>query len=274
MTTTATRTPQRPFAVATALTRSAPGRFDVEIDSEWTIGGRPNGGYLLAIMGRAATEAGGRHHPVAASAHYLQPPAPGPATLETEHLRGGRSVDQVRVRLLQGGSACVEAIVTTGALAEMDGAWEGGVPARGSTGIDECVPVRAALPDGTRAAILDQVDIRLEPASTGFARGEPSGRGELRGWLQLGTGVAFDPTSLLYAVDAFPPAPFDVAPSGWVPTLELTAYVRALPSPGPVQVLQQARMIVGGRVDEACFVWDSEGRLVAQATQLAAIRRP
>jgi hypothetical protein len=37
-------------------------------------------------------------------------------------------------------------------------------------------------------------------------------------------------------------------------------------------VLQRAQLIDGGRVDESCFVWDSAGRLVAQSTQLAAIR--
>ena len=95
---------------------------------------------------------------------------------------------------------------------------------------------------------------------------------ELRGWLALPAGEAFDPSSLLYAVDAFPPATFDIELAGWVPTLELTAYVRALPAPGPVRVLQQAQLIDGRRVDEACFVWDTTGRLVAQGTQLAGIR--
>jgi hypothetical protein len=57
-----------------------------------------------------------------------------------------------------------------------------------------------------------------------------------------------------------------------VPTLELSVYVRALPAPGPVQVLQRAQLIDAQRVDETCFVWDSTGRLVAQGTQLAGIR--
>ena len=73
-------------------------------------------------------------------------------------------------------------------------------------------------------------------------------------------------------MDAFPPATFDVELSGWVPTLELTAYVRALPAPGPVQIRHEAHLIDGQRVDEACWVWDSTGRLVAQGTQLAGIR--
>lgn len=265
--------PSRPFAVAAAVTRQAPGRFTAEIDAEWTIGGRPNGGYLLAMMGRAACEAGRQQHPVAASAHFLQPPAPGPAVIEADLVRSGRAVDQVRVRLAQGGAPCVEALITTATLPPVaDVVWDVGLPAPAIAAFSDCEPVPSATPDGTRLAILDQVEVRLDPSSTGFTRNEPSGRGELRGWLRLGGEAPFEPASLLFAVDAFPPASFDVAYSGWVPTLELTAYVRALPSPGPVQVLQRAGLIAGGRVDETCLVWDAEGRLVAQATQLAAIR--
>ncbi len=119
---------------------------------------------------------------------------------------------------------------------------------------------------------MGQVDLRIEPGSFGFGRGKPSGRGELRGWLALPDGEAFDPFSLIYAVDAFPPATFDVEMTGWVPTLELTVYVRAIPAPGPVRVLQKAQLIDAQRVDESCWVWDSTGRLVASGTQLAGIR--
>ena len=108
--------------------------------------------------------------------------------------------------------------------------------------------------------------------SRGFATGTPSGRGELRGWLELPGGALFDPVALLFAVDAFPPATFDITFAGWVPTLELTAYVRALPRPGPVRILQRAQLISAERVDEACYVWDGDGRLVAHGTQLAGIR--
>jgi hypothetical protein len=114
--------------------------------------------------------------------------------------------------------------------------------------------------------------VRLEPGTSAFTTGQPSGRGELRGWLALPDGESFDPASLLYAVDAFPPATLDIELTGWVPTLELTAYVRALPAPGPVRVLHRAQLIDAQRVDEICFIWDHKGRLVAQGTQLAGIR--
>jgi hypothetical protein len=150
--------------------------------------------------------------------------------------------------------------------------WDAGLPARSETVPETGQRVPSTNPLGARIAIMDQVDLRLEPDSLGFAAGRPSGRGELRGWLALPAEEAFDPTSLLYALDALPPATFDVEMTGWVPTLELTTYVRALPAPGPVQILQTASLIDAQRVDEVCWVWDRTGRLVAQGTQLAGIR--
>jgi Thioesterase-like superfamily len=126
-------------------------------------------------------------------------------------------------------------------------------------------------PDGSRVAFMDQLEVRLEPESTGFTTGTPSGRGELRGWLALPHEEPFDPISLLLAADAFPPATFDIEFSGWVPTLELTVYVRALPAPGPARILQRAQLIDARRVDQSCYVWDRTGRLVADGSQLAGI---
>ena len=86
------------------------------------------------------------------------------------------------------------------------------------------------------------------------------------------TTAPFDPVSLLFAVDSFPPATFDIELTGWVPTMELTAYIRARPARRPVRVLQRVQLIASRRFDESCFIWDSQGTLVAQSTQLAAIR--
>ena len=104
------------FAKVTEVTAGVAGHFDGVVDAEWTIGGKPNGGYLLAMMGRAATAVTAHQHVIAASAHYLHSPDPGPVSIETELLRGGRSASQVRSRMSQGGDACVEALVTTSRL--------------------------------------------------------------------------------------------------------------------------------------------------------------
>jgi hypothetical protein len=173
----------------------------------------------------------------------------------------------------QDGRACVEALITTSRLDPgTTPYWEGGTAAMSEATYDDTLPRVTRLPDGNRVAIMEQIGVRLEPDSAGFMSSRPSGRGELRGWLHLPEDEPFDPVSLLFAVDAFPPATFDIEFAGWVPTLELTAYIRALPSPGPLRVLQRAQLITAHRVDEECTIWDRTGRLVAQGRQLAGVR--
>jgi Acyl-CoA thioesterase C-terminal domain/Acyl-CoA thioesterase N-terminal domain len=261
------------FSEVSRLLPRGDGAFEAEVSGEWTIGGKPNGGYLLSLLGRSAVAVGAHQHVMAASAHYLRSPDPGPVAVEAEVLRTGRSASQVAARLVQRGERCVEALLTTTGI---DGStapyWDAGIPDPGTVSFEECRRLVPDNPGGLRVALLEHVDVRLEPASLGFAHGRPTGRGELRGWLSLPDGEPFDPLSLLFAVDAFPPATFDVEFAGWVPTFELTAYVRALPAPGPVRILQRAGLVEGRRLDEACLVWDGRGRLVAQGTQLAGIR--
>lgn len=245
----------------------------VDIDARWTIGGKPNGGYLLSLLGAATGAAGPHPHVIAASAHYLRSPDPGAAVVETELLRGGRSASQLRARLVQDGRACVEALLTTATLpADSDPTWSAGVPDPGTASFDAATRVPGTTPTGIPVPLMEVVDIRLDRASLGFGAGKPSGRGMLSGWVELPDGAGFDPAMLLFAVDALPPATFDIQLSGWVPTLELTAYVRAQPAPGPVRVMHRAGLVRDDRVDETCWVWDSRGRLVAQSTQLAGVR--
>jgi acyl-coenzyme A thioesterase PaaI-like protein len=264
---------RRAFSEVSKVVPAGPGCFEIDIDPEWTVGGKPNGGYLMAMMGRAAGWDSAHDHVIASSAHYMRAPDPGPAIIEVETLRAGRSASQLRTSLRQDDRACVVALLTTSHLeSETKAYWNEGLPKMGTSGWDECEPLAPVLPNGKSIAIMQQIDIRLDRDTRGFASRRPSGRGELRGWLALPEGESFDPNALLFAVDSYPPATFDIEFSGWVPTLEMTVYVRALPVPGPVRIAQIARLIEAGRVDEACFVWDSAGRLVAQGTQLAGIR--
>ncbi len=247
--------------------------FDVDIDEDWTIAGRPNGGYLMALLARCALEVSRQAHVIASSATYIRPPEAGAASVSAEILREGRSASQIRATLTQGGAVCVEALLTVGTLDESSKPyWSDRSAAAPDCAFENCLPLLEGPPGGHRAAIMEQVEVRLDGESLGFTRGNPSGKGELRGWLTLPGGEGFDSVSLLYAADAFPPASFDVESAGWVPTFQLTVYVRTLPAPGPVQVTQRARLIQGRMLDEECIVWDSNGALVAQATQLAGIR--
>ena len=260
------------FSQASSVRARTAGTFDAEVSGEWTIGGKVNGGYLLALLGRAASSMTDSGHVVAASAHYLRSPDPGPIEIDGEVLRRGRSISHVRVRMSQGGHPCVEALMSTSELDPSEAPrWDAGVPEIQHVPFDQGIRLPPVTPDGIRIPLFNQVDLRLDPESSGVMTGHPSGRGQVRGWLKLFGQESFDPISLLYAVDAFPPTPFDIDLRGWVSTVQLTAYIRAVPAPGPVRVICRARLLDAQWVDETCDVWDGTGRLVAQGTQLARV---
>src|SRR5437763_9371119 len=96
---------------ATTLTPLGDGRFGVDLREEFAIGGdRPNGGYLLSCLGRAAVAAAAdagatQPHPIAAGVQYVQSPTIGPAVIDTEVHRVGRTASQVSARIAGGVSA-------------------------------------------------------------------------------------------------------------------------------------------------------------------------
>lgn len=267
------------FDQATAVVARDGGTvYDVTIDEGWAIGEKPHGGYLLATMGRAAIVSGSmaegldHDYPVAASAHYVAAPSAGPAEIHAEVLRRGRRMSQVKTRLVQAGTARVEAIFTLGRLTSGAEPWWTDASPPDMTPEGDCDRIPSANPAGMALPIMERVELRLDAGIAGFTQGRPSGAGEVRGWLRFADGRPPDPLALLLAVDVLPPATVDLGVVGWVPTLELTAYVRAVPTAGSLVVRQRARLVEADLFDEVCEVWDSRGRLVAQATQLAAVR--
>ncbi|MGV1037675.1 MAG: thioesterase family protein [Candidatus Nanopelagicales bacterium] len=252
--------------------------YRINIDRRWGIGGRPNGGYLLAAIanaGRSAiTTASGEHtDALAANAQFLRPPAPGPAEILVTVLRRGRSSSQVQIELHQNGQLCVVALINFGDLSTDSQPWWTDGDTIELPAEQDCVELPANPPGGDfEVPMMEFVSQRLDPSVLGFAVGEPTNKGELRGWLRFRDDRPLDALALLFVVDSFPPAVFDLGSMGWVPTHQLSVYVRALPAPGPLQVRQRARLVEAGTVDEVCDVWDSAGRLVAQGTQLAGFR--
>ncbi|GIJ49841.1 hypothetical protein Val02_67270 [Virgisporangium aliadipatigenens] len=263
------------FVDATKVAPVADGEWSAELDGQWAVMGRPNGGYLAAVLARAAIASidAAHPHPLATNAHYLNPPSPGPATIVTETLRRGRSVSQVRTRLIQDGTPCVEGVFTLGRLApDAEPVWSVEAPPV-LPPPQECRLMIPRPSPTVTVEILEVIEQRLDPAVLGHLRGAPDGGGEIRGYVGFVDGTDFDPLGLLFAADALPPASLTVGASGWVPTLEYTVYVRALPAPGPLKVRQRARLIQQpGWMVEECDVWDSADRLVAQAIQLASVR--
>ncbi|MFC4123218.1 thioesterase family protein [Nonomuraea zeae] len=265
------------FREATALTVRGDGEFGAVLDAQWSVGTRLHGGYLLAVLGRAACEsAAGAGHPhvSAVSGSFIEPPEPGEAVARVETLRVGRSVAQVRAALVQQGRTRVEAHITLGLLDDSGPWWSAHEPVALPPEQD-CLLVPVDPPGaGFSVPLMAVVEERIDPDHLAFAFGSPSMRGLVATWQRLADGSDWDPLSLLVALDPVPPVSFDLGLSGWVPTIQLSAYIRRLPAPGPIRVRLTATDVGGDRMDEVAHVWDDKGRLVAQATQLAAVRLP
>ncbi|MDA0564254.1 thioesterase family protein [Streptomonospora sp. S1-112] len=249
--------------------------FGATLDPRWSVGGKPHGGYLLAVLGRAAAlTAEDRPHPTAVSASFLEAAAPGGAVAEVEVLRVGRTSSHLRARLLQDGRPKVECLFTQGVLEDRDAWWSDAAPPE-LPPEEECFLALPEVPElGLSAPLLESVEHRLDPGLLGFAVGQPSGRGLVLGWQRMADGSAWDPLGVLVALDPIPSATLDLGVAGWAPTIQFSAYLRRLPAPGALRTRLRATDVGAGTMDLAAHLWDAKGRLVAQATQIAAVRIP
>ncbi|WP_405602366.1 thioesterase family protein [Streptomyces sp. NBC_01410] len=263
----------------TAVTLRAPGVYDAELSAGWTIIQAVNGGYLLALLGRALADALPHPDPFTVSAHYLSASQPGPAVVRTETVRTGRTLSTGQASLFQydEDGAEVERIRVLATYGDLDDLADdvrttANPPAMPA--LQDCLGPSdgpAAIPGSS--AITERLNIKLDPATVGWAVGAPSGKGEMRGWFSLADGRDADPFSLLLTVDALPPTSFELGLKGWTPTVELTTHIRCRPAPGPLRVSITTRNLAGGFLEEDAEVWDSADRLVAQSRQLAKAPR-
>ncbi|MER5381373.1 MULTISPECIES: thioesterase family protein [unclassified Streptomyces] len=262
----------------TAVTLREAGVYDVDLSAGWTIISAVNGGYLLAVLGRALADALPHSDPFTISAHYLTASQPGPAVIRTDVVRTGRTLSTGQASLFQYDDEGreIERIRVLASYGDLDTlpddvrttALPPAIPP-----MDQCFgPQDAPAPIPGSSAITDRLFLKLDPATLGWALGAPSGKGEMRSWFGLADGRDADPLSLLLAVDALPPTAFEIGLSGWVPTVELTVHVRSRPAPGPLRVSITTRNLAGGFLEEDAEVWDSADRLVAQSRQLARAR--
>jgi acyl-CoA thioesterase len=264
------------FDTATAVTRTDGGGLLAELDPGWEIGGGVlNGGYLLAVVARAALVDSPHPHPVALSASYLRAPAPGPATLTVVPGPAGRTLAHSFVTLSDAGGPALTVNATTATLTSGASAYSQPMPDVPT--VEECSSVAEhghLAPPGVQVPGLSlRVDTRLDIATAGWASGQPSGEPVLRAWVRLSDGREPDPLALVLFADALPPTSFAMGAFGWAPTVQLQVLVRALPAPGWCLVEARSSEVAGGWVDEDYRIWDSTGRLVAQSRQLARAPR-
>ncbi len=174
----------------TAVTRREPGVYDTELSAGWTIINAVNGGYLLAVLGRALADALPHADPFTISAHYLTASAPGPAVIRTDVVRAGRTLSTGQASLFQYDEEGreVERIRVLASYGDLDvlpddvrtTAEPPAIPP-----LDQCFGAQDApdhRPVPGSSAIADRLFLKLDPATLGWALGQPSGKGEMRAW--------------------------------------------------------------------------------------------
>lgn len=261
------------FSEVSAVTKAGDGRYEASLDSAFSIGHALHGGYLMAVALRAAVAESPHEHPVANSWNFLRVPRPGAAEVRVDQLKTGRTASVARATLLQDDKAVLEGMVTTGTLdPDAVPAYTAKPPivapveeCRGNTMLESNA--------GRQTGLAHQIELRFDPSSADWSGANPGDALEMAGHFRMRDGSDPDPYVLAVAVDAFPPVVFAIGSYGWAPTVELTWHMRAVPAPGWLTAQVSGRFVSDGWFDEEVELWDSAGRIVAQARQIARMAR-
>ena len=105
------------FEQDTRVTPLGPGSYQATLSRDWEIWG-PNGGYLCAIVLRAAAHEAQIPRPVALYCHYLKVAQFAPVELRVELLGRTRRSESFRVSMRQDDKLILEAMVRTAAAGE------------------------------------------------------------------------------------------------------------------------------------------------------------
>lgn len=248
-----------------------------ELTEGWVIGEAVNGGVLMALATHAASEAlhaeGSHTDVVAFSTTFLAAAQPGPAGVATHVLRTGRSFSTAEVTISQGASTRVRHTAT---FADLDANSEPVHLAEAPPQLPDPERCVAASRQGfaEKIRLLDRLDMRIDPATIGWALGQPARDGEMRAWIRFADGREPDVASLPFFLDALPPVTFTLGALGWAPTIAFSGHVRSRPAPGWLRMRITTRNVIGGLFEEDAVIWDSRDRVVAQSRQLAGVRMP
>jgi acyl-CoA thioesterase len=250
------------FVQDTAVSPRADGAFDCRIAEDWWVVAGPNGGYLAAIVVRALEAvAGASSRPLRTlTVHYLRAPVAGPARVQVQVERAGRTVTFARARLLQDERTCALAL---GVLADSREGLELEHAAAPSVPPPEKISTTTNRPDPPPVAH----QLHFRPALKGS-----DGRALTGGWLRLRRDAPLDAALLVALCDFWLPAVFTVADKRIaVPTIELTVHLRArVPLAGDWVLGRFAtRTARDGLLEEDGELWSRDGVLLAQSRQLA-----
>lgn len=258
------------FARETAVEPIGEGLYRGELVEGWRIGEVPNGGYVLAVAGRALRAALPHPDPLSVNAFYLAPTRLGPIDCRVQILRIGGSTSFAEVGMYQDGELKVKVTAAFTDHERLDGQSWSALERPHYPPWEDCAPTPQK-----GVEFRQRAELRLVSGRGVFSGRTTDGSGEFCAWVGHRDGSAPDVIGLLMFADALPPPLFTVyGPVGWVPTVELTVQVRGHPAPGPLQARLSSRVLTRGVVEEDGQFWDSSGALVALSRQTAKFRLP
>jgi len=273
------------FSDAMALRPVSDGVYVGELNKIWTIGPKLHGGALLSLCAAAARTAhGGDAQPISVSANYLSAPSPGEMRLETFVRKRGRRVSVVDVELIgrdrtrdersrEEQKAAVHAVVTLGQPEHLVPPLLSANPVVSLMSPEpppEIEPIGPGHPMYGTVNYWEGVDVR--PLMSTVPDGpSPDGRPPVIQIWARPRGTAPDILFALMCGDVSTPVAFAVGRRGWAPTVQLTAYLRGLPTDGWLRVLATTTQIGQDWFDEDHLVVDCEGRIIVQTRQLALV---
>ncbi|NNE73692.1 MAG: thioesterase family protein [Acidimicrobiales bacterium] len=265
-------TTERPdFDADMAVTPIGPGRYTTAIWRHWWILAGPNGGLILGQLAAAiiAEINDPARHLRTLTVHFLRPPIEGPATIDVETIRTGRSVAFLQAVMVQ-----EDKIIAT-AKAAASPAWDVGLAFQ-----DLAMP---EVPPPDQCADTSVLDREGPPMRTNYeyrtVHGYDDSTKPPTSWMRTARPRPLDAVAIAAIVDGMPPPIFvRTGQPMAVPTIELTVHFRAtLPRTGLAPedfVLVQASTstLAEGFVEEDIAIWGPDGTLLAQSRQLALAR--
>lgn len=255
------------FDRGVAVRSTDDGRYSVGIDGDWFVQNGPNGGYLASVLLAALADAAEGRPARSLTVYYLTSSVAGPATVEVDVLRTGRSLAFLGARLRQGDSLVAHAVAAFGS-GRSDLEFQDVRPAAD-------VPMPEDLPAPTQVQevppLVHRFDYRPVTPPALFSGADS----ELWAWLRLRDPRPVDAVLLATYVDALiPPMLLRATTPLLVPTVEITIHLRNAPTPGYDDWCLghvATRTAADGFIEEDCDIYDRDGRLLAQSRQLAII---
>ncbi len=233
------------FTAAMRLREVEPGIYEANSTSIGPSVPKVHGGAMLALCANAVrhacAEAG--HEPVAVSASFLWAPTPGPMRLVTAIRKRRRRISVFDVELMQGDRTAFHAVVNLGSLEH----FSAGCSAEPLLSANPVVDLMAPEPPDD-----------FEPIVPGQSASRPgaSGRGLRRAAAAVHAGAQPRRATPVLQMWAWPrgaapdglpdvlmcgdlsaPVTFAVERTGRAPTIQLTAFLRALPAEGWLRVI-------------------------------------